>query len=656
MLLAATGMVFFHIRSAVTLFGTAWFLLLGAAGFGSASFWWSRTDFCFSTDVQVRAARLISHAEEKDNSLLFHALITHDTCDSLLKPLSEGEPLFLLYFPKDSAAAALRQGDELLIETRLKPPANAGNPDEWDYARYLRRKGVSGTAYVAAGQWRVTGHSDTRTLDQTAADYRKKLAAFYRTLGLQGDELAVLTALTTGDKEELDEEIRATYATAGASHILALSGLHIGLLYMLCWYLFSPLWQRWRWSKTLLLSLIVLALWAFACFTGFSSSVVRSVLLFSFLALSSMQSEKPIALNSLAAAAFFMLLFRPFWLFDIGFQLSFTAVTALLLFYPYLSGMLNVHNKFLRYFWNIATASLAAQIGTAPLVMFYFSQLPVHFLLTSLCVIPLLSVIMYAVLLLFLSAPFPALQQFLADGIGQLLSAQHALLRGIEQLPFASLSHLWSDAVITGLLYLCMIAFYRTMLRHTASRLCLFLTCVLLTICYLFCQTVSSAPHPGIAFYNVRGCSAVHCLSGGRTSWMVYADSTASKERLFRALSSHWDRLRLDTPQTLSEGDTYPEISLYNQILSYRGTTVCLLHDQRWRECTQDTPLPIDYLYVSRGYSGGVKELTLLFRISHVILDSSLTPVRQRQLQTDCLRLKIPCHSISDKGSFSVQL
>lgn len=168
------------------------------------------------------------------------------------------ESSFLAYFPKDSATATLRRGDELLVSARLVPPANNGNPDEFDYARYLRRKGYSGTAYVADGHWRKTGHDASRTVSQVALDYRAKVVGLYRSLGFEADELAVLSALTVGDKEELSDDIVETYSVSGASHVLALSGLHIGFLYALLLFVLRPLWRRWRRLKPLLLLLLVL--------------------------------------------------------------------------------------------------------------------------------------------------------------------------------------------------------------------------------------------------------------------------------------------------------------------------------------------------------------------------------------------------------------
>ena len=232
----------------------------------------------------------------------------------------------------------------------------------------------------------------------------------YHRLGFQGDNLAVLSALTVGDKENLSEDMRETYSIAGASHVLALSGLHIGLLSTLFLFFFSFLWKRWAAFKPLGFFLVILFLWAFAFLTGLSSSVVRSVIMFSLLVVSRLQSEKLLSLNTLAATAFLMLLYNPLWLFDVGFQLSFVAVVSILLIQPKLYSLLSVRRCIPRYVWGLLTVSVAAQIGTAPLVIFYFSRFSTHFLLTNLWVIPMVTLILYSAVLMLILTPFPFLQ------------------------------------------------------------------------------------------------------------------------------------------------------------------------------------------------------------------------------------------------------
>lgn len=298
-------------------------------------------------------------------------------------------------------------------------------------------------------------------------------------MGFTGDELAVLSALTVGDKEELSDDIIETYSVSGASHVLALSGLHIGFLYALFWFLFRPLWHRWQRLKPILLLVIVLFLWSFAFLTGLSPSVVRSVIMFSLLALSNLQPEKPLTLNTLAATAFLMLLYNPFWLFDVGFQLSFTAVTAILLIQPGLYALLKVRNRPLHYLWGIATVSIAAQIGTAPLVLLYFSRFSTHFLLTNLWVIPMVSLIMYAAVILMVLTPLPALQQLWSTAVERMVCLQNNTLRTIEALPGSSIDNVWVDVWEVALFYLALLLLYRTVCRCTARNLCMFLISVL---------------------------------------------------------------------------------------------------------------------------------------------------------------------------------
>ena len=333
-------------------YGAAVYLFLGGTGGCLMSWQQGKTVFPFSGKPAVYRVCIREHPEERERSILCRVALLGEVEKDTVTGCPRNH-LFLAYFPKDSATATLRRGDELLVSTRLVPPANNGNPDEFDYARYLRRKGYSGTAYVADGHWRKTGHDASRTVSQVALDYRAKVVGLYRSLGFEADELAVLSALTVGDKEELSDDIVETYSVSGASHVLALSGLHIGFLYALLLFVLRPLWRRWRRLKPLLLLLLVLFLVSFAFFTGLSSSVVRSVVMFSLLAFAGLQPEKPLTLNTLAATAFLMLLCKPVWLFDVGFQLSFSAVAAIVLVQPKLYALWKVDNRFLRYLWGL---------------------------------------------------------------------------------------------------------------------------------------------------------------------------------------------------------------------------------------------------------------------------------------------------------------
>lgn len=637
------------------LYGVAVFFCCFGLGAAVAGEHLHRTDFSFPDEAAAYRVVIRQKPEVKERSILCRAALEGMVSDKAEQGKAHLHTV-LLYFPRDSAAAALKRGDRLWVHARLAPPANNGNPDEFDYVRYLIRKGGTATAYISAGHWRKTGHEASRTLRQVAADYREEVVALYRRMGFQGDNLAVLSALTVGDKENLSEDIRDTYSVSGASHVLALSGLHIGLLYALLFFLLSFCWKRFPVLKPFGLLLIIFLLWAFAFLTGLSSSVVRSAIMFSLLALSCLQPEKPLTLNTLAATAFLMLLCHPLWLFDVGFQLSFAAVASILLIQPRLYALLALKHRIPRYVWGLLTVSVAAQVGTAPLVIFYFFSFPTHFLLTNLWVIPLVTLILYSAIILLLLTPFPFLQQLFAPVVDALLSAQNNGLRRIEQLPASSIDGLWTDSCEIVLFYLSLLLMFRCLTIRTVRSVYLSLGCLLVLAGYHTASVALSAPHRSIRFYNVRSCPAVHCIADSGESWLACADSLPDTLRLHRALAPHWNRQRLSAPHTLTADYSTPDILFRNHIIFYAGKRICLLHDARWRNKASRHPLPIDYLHISKGYNGSIRELTSLFTLRTVILDASLPDYRSDVLHKECLRLAIPCISLKKKGALYVRL
>lgn len=480
-----------HRRCWRKMYGSMALLWLVFLGYQLSARAWAATDYDFPHREATYRVRLCEAAEEKKRSFLCPARVLgvyqSDTLRAERRP-----PLFLLYFAKDSAAARLQRGDELLVHVRLNPPRNNGNPDEFDYARYLRRQGGSGTAYVPAHRWRATGHDSTRTLRQAALDQRERVVDLYRRLGFRGDHLTVLSALTVGDQDDLSDDITETYTVAGASHVLSLSGLHIGFLYVLLLVFCRPVWMRWRALKLPLLLLIVAGLWAFAFFTGLASPVVRSVTMVMILALAALQSEKLLTMNTLAATAFLMLVARPLWLFDVSFQLSFLSLAAILLFQPPLYALWRPRWRLLRHAWGLATVTLAAQAGTVPLVLLYFSRFSTHFLLSNLWVVPLSSLILYAAVVLLLLTPFPAWQGCFAHVADALVGLQNGGLRWISRLPYASFDHVWVDAVDIWLFYLFLLCFCLCLRRFTFRRVCVALAALLLLASYHTIAGISS--------------------------------------------------------------------------------------------------------------------------------------------------------------------
>jgi competence protein ComEC len=294
--------------------------------------------------------------------------------------------------------------------------------------------------------------------------------AYYRKLGFEGDTFAVLAALTSGYTVELPEELRGSFSASGVSHVLAVSGLHAGLIYMLLLGLLTvvPLWMRGRKAAQCLL--VIGLLWAFAFFTGLSPSVVRAAIMFSLLAVSSISGWRTNALNSLAAAAMGMLVYNPCLLYEVSFQLSFVSVSAILIIQPWLQAKWTVNNPVMRKIWSLTTVSLAAQIGVLPLILFYFGSFPVYFLPANLLIVPLVTLIMYVAVAMLAVSFLPFAPELPAYLLKFLIGLLNGMTRRIGELPFATIDNIEVSATGVLLYYVILLCIVGYVLKSSQKK------------------------------------------------------------------------------------------------------------------------------------------------------------------------------------------
>ena len=630
-------------------FGLAVSILCFIGGWLGITWQLQHAVYSFPEEETVYRVLITDAPQAKEHTYLCQTLLKERRDTAGTYPI---ERTAILYLQQDSAVTRLKSGDELLISARISPPLNNRNFDEFDYARFLMRKGISGTGYVASGKWTKQDGMNNLDLKSIASSCRRKMISLYQKLGFSGDELAVLSALTIGDKTELSDSVRESYSVAGASHILALSGLHIGLLYTLLFFILKPIARRGNIGRVIRsVLLLLILLWAFAFFTGLSPSVVRSVSMFSILAMADMVGRQPLSLNTLAAAAWLMLFCNPAWLFDVGFQLSFLAVASILLIQKPIYHLITVKGRIGKYIWGLISVSVAAQIGTAPLVMFYFSRFSVHFLLTNLVVIPFITIILYAAVIMLLLTPLSWLQIVVAEGVKKLLEGLNFFVRWVEQLPYASIDGIWLyQSEILGIYIVGFLLTYYFMNRRYRNLLiCLFT--ILLLGTYHATLYWLDRPRTSLVFYNVRGCPAVHCIESDGRSWINYVDTIPNEKRLKRMAANYWKHHHLLPPKEITGDCRYMELNRQQQIISYHGCHICVINDNHWRNKTTVSPLYIQYLYLCKGYDGHLEELTRIFSFSYVILDASLSEYRRHLLESECKQSGLRFISLSDEGS-----
>lgn len=520
----------------------------------------------------------------------------------------------LLSWMPDSLSKPLACGDSVCFYAKVSYPFSEKELTRFDYGDYLLRKSISGTALAYAGNWRCTGKPRSLSVSQLAKVCQQQVVDVYRSWGLDQDVQAVVSALTIGEKTDLTPELKAMYSAAGVSHVLALSGLHVGILSCILLWLFYPLTYL-KHGRKILPFLVVCLLWFFAFISGLSSSVVRAVVMYSLYTLASFCSEERFSgMHSLVLAAFLMLIYNPFFLFDISFQLSFTAVFSILAFYPLFSRWLCIKNCVLRYVWNTLSLSISAQLGTLPFILYYFGSFPTYFLLANLVVVILAGGILMLTLVALCVASVPMVGSTVMTLLEWCTSVLNESTRWVQQLDGSQITSIYLSSSQACLLTAVIICFYLCWASGIHRKASDWIR--LLMVCNLF-VVVSCVEYTGEA-----------------------------PEQLYFFRSEVYTRKK----------DCVSTHSSETGLLCIRNVHIAVLDDGRWRTCESLSRFPLEYAYICKGFKGSLSQLDKLFVIRQVILDSSLSDAFREKLIRECQLLKISYTDLSVHGSYSVVL
>ena len=367
-------------------------------------------------------------------------------------------------FLRDSLRPELNHlavGDGLVVTSAFERPTNYYNSN-FDYPLYLRCHGFTATTLVFADSWyrEVVDISSLGYVDRTvlkAMRFRQQtMDRYLEGLG-DDDEMAVAMAMTMGDKSRLTREMRDVYSISGASHVLALSGLHLGIIYMLLSLLVGA--KRMGAFRELL---IIIGIWSYAVLTGLSPSVVRASTMITIYALVSILRRDRMSLNALAFTAIVMLVANPLCLYDVGFQMSFMAVLAILVLYKPVYGLVGREFLFshpvLKWLWAMVVVSLCAQMGVAPLTAYYFGRFSVYFLFTNFIVIPLATFIIYATAVLIVASLWAPAMAVVAAVLRFVVKLQNTMVSWVSSLPGSSIEGIHINRLQLLFIYIFIIA------------------------------------------------------------------------------------------------------------------------------------------------------------------------------------------------------
>ena len=379
----------------------------------------------------------------------------------------------LLNINKDSLQTRLEVDDVLITTEDFQAIPSPLNPDQFDYKRYLEKQYIYHQIYSSNDNFfRV---SDTKhTFFGYASLLRKTINLKLEKYDFKADELAIINALILGQRQNISKDVYTNYVNAGAIHILAVSGLHVGILLLLLNIIFKPL-ERIKHGKILKMIVIIILLWAYAIIAGASASIIRAATMFSVVAIG-MHLKRPSNIyNTLAISVFFILLFKPLFLFDVGFQLSYLAVIAIVAIQPLVYKLWKPKYWVTDKLWQVFTVTIAAQFGVLPISLFYFHQFPGLFWLSNIIIIPLIGIILISGIFIIILALLNALPTFLADTFGNIISLMNTFFEWIaskEQFLFQGISFNALYVLVSYLMIIAIVRLYVKKNYKTIAFLC----------------------------------------------------------------------------------------------------------------------------------------------------------------------------------------
>ncbi|WP_457618409.1 ComEC/Rec2 family competence protein [Lutibacter sp.] len=392
----------------------------------------------------------------------------------------EGEKVIgkiLVNVKKDSLNKQLEIDTKLIARTSFENINKPLNPHSFNYKKYLKNHQVYHQIKLHNQDFLVSQKRDV-TLKGIAAKIRNGIIKSLKENGFKKNELAVITALLLGQRNSITKDLMQHYTSAGAIHILAVSGLHIGIILLLLLFIFKPI-HNFKNGKYIAAVLIVLILWVYAIIAGLSASIVRAVTMFSVLTIGLQLNRHSNVYNTLIVSIFILLLFNPFYLFEVGFQLSYLAVFAIVWIQPKLYSLWKPKLWILTKIWQLFTVSIAAQIGVLPLSLFYFHQFPGLFFISNLIIIPFLgTILLIGIIVIFLSF-FEILPQFLGDFYSYVIHQMNNFVGWVAQQEFFIIKNISFSLALMLLFYVFIFSAMKWTEKRNFTRFVLVLVSVI---------------------------------------------------------------------------------------------------------------------------------------------------------------------------------
>ena len=562
------------------------------------------------------------------------------------------------YFEKTEKSLNLKYGDCIVFLTNPEEVGEPSNPEQFNYKDYLYKRGVTHQVYLKSSAWSDMNRNESNPIYSFSYWIRDFLLETMRDLGIKEDEYAVASAILLGYDDSLPHELRQKYVAAGAMHILCVSGLHVGVVFMVFSYMLFFIDEKKKTHRVVKQLILLILIWFYALLAGLAPSILRATIMLSFVIIGNVIDRKGVLLNSLAASAFILLCVNPANLFDIGFLLSYTAVIGIVILQKPISKMFYSKYKIVNKIWEITSVTIAAQIATVPFTIYYFHQFPMYFWLSNLFMTPISSMVIVGGMVLLLVFFVPYINNVIAFVVSKMIWLMNYGVSWIESLPYSIIKGLYINECQFVILLLILLSLLfmvglknKKMLFFAMTMACCFLSLNILTL-------IKQRNQKAMAVYSINNMTAIDFIKG--RSHILVADSIFFKDE--SAFSYNIENF-LVSRGVFNKGKSFflndnfdgNFVKKRKSVVIFDEKLIGLSDGSDFFEESLSYKIPLDYMLVYGRKRQSLTDLLKVYNFDNLIISSDIPTYLADKLIKEADALGIKYHNIRENGAYFVK-
>jgi competence protein ComEC len=498
--------------------------------------------FSSNNKPEVYLLKIIENPLKKGRWIRTCSIVEGKFCQS---QFSSSCGKILVYFPKEELGnKEVKVGDRILVVSEIQGINGPFNPYGFDPKSYYANLQIYGQIKIRKNGWRWLSEEKSKGVHYWANLATLYLEDIFNKGGLKGNEFAVATALVFGLRNDMDSAIVSAFSASGAMHILSVSGMHVGMIFLALEFLLKFM-NRTRLLKVFKLLIILITIWIYSIISGLSPSVIRASLMLTFVILGELIEKKGSPLNTVCLSAFLLVFWDPGLIKNVGFQLSFAAVIGIVLWYKDLFSFFDFKSRVFEWLWSVSAVSLTATISTLPLCLYYFNQFPNYFLLSNYLVIPISNLVVYLGISLSLLGWNPFCALLLGKALNRTVWFLNSIVFVIQDLPGSLTTGIylfpWEVVVLYCFLIVFVFWLYRRNYKVFQVLIVLFVLIQLIEI--IHCNSKMSKPV--VVFYKTNDGPIVHFLNKGGEQVIKFGHSDTISRDLLKTMEGVSSRFEI---------------------------------------------------------------------------------------------------------------